>query len=40
MDSHNVSLKLKPNSAPELTRTLDMEIIPTVRKQNLYKDKK
>lgn len=33
MYTHNVSFKLKPN-------TLEMEIIPTLRKQNLYKEKK
>jgi hypothetical protein len=31
-------MKLKPNSAPELTRILDNEIIPILRKQKGFRD--
>jgi len=34
----NVSLKLKVNSAPDFTRTLENEIIPLLRKQKGFKD--
>jgi hypothetical protein len=34
----NVSLKLKVNSAPEFTRTLEDEIIPVLGKQKGFKD--
>jgi len=38
MYTRNVSLKLKVNSAPEFTRTLEKEIIPILRKQKGFKD--
>ena len=38
MYTRNVSLKLKANSAPEFTRTLENEIIPVLRKQKGFKD--
>jgi len=38
MYTRNVSLKLKVNSAPEFTRTLENEIIPVLRKQKGFKD--
>ena len=38
MYSRNVSMKLKANSAPEFTRTLEKEILPLLRKQKGFKD--
>ncbi len=38
MYTRNVSLKLKVNSAPEFTRTLENEVIPMLRKQKGFKD--
>lgn len=38
MYTRNVSMKLKANSAPEFTRTLEKEIIPLLRKQKGFKD--
>ena len=38
MYTRNVSMKLKANSAPEFTRTLEKEIIPLLRKQKGFQD--
>ena len=38
MYTRNVSMKLKANSAPEFTRTLETEIIPLLRKQEGFRD--
>jgi len=38
MYTRNVSIKLKANSAPEFTRTLEKEIIPLLRKQKGFQD--
>jgi hypothetical protein len=38
MYTRNVSLKLKANSAPEFTRTLENEVIPMLRKQKGFRD--
>jgi heme-degrading monooxygenase HmoA len=38
MFTRNVSLKLKANSVPEFTRTLENEVIPVLRKQKGFKD--
>jgi heme-degrading monooxygenase HmoA len=38
MYTRNVSLKLKANSAPEFTRTVEKEIIPLLRKQKGFQD--
>jgi hypothetical protein len=38
MFGRQVTMKLKPNSAPELTRILDNEIIPILRKQKGFRD--
>ena len=38
MYTRNVSMKLKANSAPEFTRTLEKEILPLLRKQKGFKD--
>lgn len=38
MYARNVSMKLKSNSAPEFTRTLEKEIIPLLRKQEGFQD--
>ena len=38
MYTRNVSLKLKTNSVPEFTRTLEKEIIPLLRKQKGFQD--
>jgi heme-degrading monooxygenase HmoA len=38
MYTRNVTLKLKANSAPEFTRTLEKEIIPLLRKQKGFQD--
>jgi len=38
MHTRNVSLKLKANSAPEFTGTLEKEIIPLLRQQKGFRD--
>jgi hypothetical protein len=38
MFTRRVSMHLKPNSAPEFTRTLEKEIIPLLRKQKGFQD--
>ena len=38
MYTRNVSMKLKANSAPEFTRTLEREILPLLRKQRGFQD--
>ena|SRR2546427_7327794 len=38
MYTRNVSIKLKADSAPEFTRTLEQEILPLLRKQRGFKD--
>ena len=38
MFARNVSIRLKPNSVAEFTRTLDQEIIPLLRKQKGFQD--
>ena len=38
MFARQVTMKLKPNSAPELTRIVDNEIIPILRKQKGFRD--
>ena len=38
MYTRNVSIKLKVNSAPEFTRTLEQEILPLLRKQKGFQD--
>lgn len=38
MYTRNVSMKLKANSAPEFTRTLEKEIIPLLRRQKGFQD--
>jgi len=38
MYTRNVSMKLKANSAPEFTRTLEKEILPLLRKQKGFQD--
>jgi len=38
MYTRNVSIKLKANSAPEFTRTLEKEIIPLLHKQKGFQD--
>ena len=38
MFGRQVTLKLKPNSATELTRITDNEIIPILRKQKGFRD--
>jgi heme-degrading monooxygenase HmoA len=38
MYTRNVSMKLKANSAPEFTRTLENEVIPMLRKQKGFRD--
>jgi len=38
MYTRNVSLKLKANSTPEFTRTLEKEIIPLLRNQKGFQD--
>jgi hypothetical protein len=38
MFARRVSMHLKPNSAAELTRRLDKEIIPLLRKQKGFQD--
>jgi heme-degrading monooxygenase HmoA len=38
MFARNVSVRLKPNSVAEFTRTLDQEVIPVLRKQKGFQD--
>ena len=38
MFARNVSMRLKPNSIAEFTRTIDKEIIPLLRKQKGFQD--
>jgi len=38
MFARHVSMRLKPNSVAEFTRTLDQEIIPLLRKQKGFQD--
>jgi hypothetical protein len=38
MYARNVSLSLKPNTAPEFTQTFEKDILPMLRKQNGFKD--
>jgi heme-degrading monooxygenase HmoA len=38
MYTRNVSIRLKPNSAAEFTRTLEKEILPLLRKQKGFQD--
>jgi len=38
MFARNVSMRLKPNSVTEFTRTLENEVIPLLRKQKGFKD--
>ena len=38
MFSRNVSIRLKPNSVAEFTKTLENEIIPLLRKQKGFQD--
>ena len=38
MFARNVTMKLKTNSGPELTRKLEHDVLPVLRKQNGFKD--
>ena len=38
MFARNVSLRLKPNTLSEFTRTFDKEVLPMLRKQNGFRD--
>lgn len=38
MIARNVTMRLKANSAPEFTRTLEKEVIPLLRKQKGFQD--
>jgi heme-degrading monooxygenase HmoA len=38
MFARNVSLRLKPNTMSEFTRTFDREVIPLLRKQRGFQD--
>jgi hypothetical protein len=38
MFARNVSLRLKPNTLSEFTRTFDKEVIPMLRRQNGFQD--
>ena len=38
MFARNVSMRLKPNSVAEFTRTIDEKIIPLLRKQKGFQD--
>ena len=38
MFSRNVTMRLKPNSVPEFTRTFENEILPLLRKQTGFQD--
>jgi hypothetical protein len=38
MYARNVTLRLKPNSASDFTKTLELEILPLLRNQSGFKD--
>jgi heme-degrading monooxygenase HmoA len=38
MYARNVTMHLKPNTAPEFTRTLEVDVLPLLRKQTGFKD--
>jgi hypothetical protein len=38
MFARNVSIRLKPNSVEEFTRTLEVEVIPLLQKQQGFQD--
>jgi len=38
MYARRVSMNLKPNSVPEFTRTLELDVIPTLRRQKGFQD--
>jgi hypothetical protein len=38
MFARHISMKLKPNSAPEFNRIIENEILPLLRKQNGFRD--
>ena len=38
MFARNVHLRLKPNSVPELTRSIETEVLPLLRKQKGFQD--
>jgi len=38
MFARNVSMRLKPNSVPEFTRTLENDVLPLLRKQPGFQD--
>ena len=38
MFARSVRMRLKPNSAPEFTKTMEQEIIPLLRKQKGFQD--
>lgn len=38
MFARHVSMRLKPNSIPEFTRTLENEVIPLLQKQRGFRD--
>ena len=38
MFARNVTMRLKPNSVPEFTRTFENEILPLLRKQTGFQD--
>ena len=38
MYARNVTLKLKPNTAAQFTRTLENDVLPLMRKQHGFKD--
>ena len=38
MFARNVSIRLKPNSVPEFTRTVENDVLPLLRKQKGFQD--
>ena len=38
MFTRHVTMRLKPNSVPEFTRTFESEVLPLLRKQDGFKD--
>ena len=38
MFTRNVTMRLKPNSVPEFTRTFENEVLPLLRKQTGFQD--
>lgn len=38
MFARNVTMRLKPNSVPEFTRTFEKEVLPLLRKQTGFQD--